>query len=179
MTPETSEPRGLPAGLPDGLPEGITVRHDIRPGDLGALVRRHGLIYAAEYGYDHTFEPYVAVPMAEFVLSNSPRQRMWIVEHAGQIAGCLAVVEAAPDEAQLRWFLLNPEIRGKGVGRWMLTDALTFCREMGYTRAFLLTVDVHTEAAALYRSVGFVKTDEHPAVLWGAERLEQRYEMGL
>ncbi len=164
---------------PNPLPDGITVRHDIRPGDLGALVRRHGLIYAAEYGYDHTFEPYVAAPMAEFVLSENARQRIWIVEHEGEIAGCLAVVEASADEAQLRWFLLDPEIRGRGVGRYMFEDALSFCRAAGYRRAFLLTIDVHTEAAALYRSVGFRLTEEHPAVLWGAERMEQRYEMGL
>ncbi len=164
---------------PKALPEGITIRHDVRPGDLGALVRRHGLIYAAEYGYDHTFEPYVAVPMAAFILADNGRQRIWIVERAGEIAGCLAVVEASADEAQLRWFLLDPEIRGRGVGRYMFEDALAFCRAAGYKRVFLLTIDVHTEAAALYRSVGFRLTEEHPAVLWGAERMEQRYEMGL
>ncbi len=80
--------------LPEGLPEGITVRHEFSPGALGALVRRHGIIYAAKYGYDHTFEPFVAGPMAAFILANNNRQRMWIVEREGEIAGCLAVVEA-------------------------------------------------------------------------------------
>ena len=161
------------------LPEGVTIRHDIRPGDLGALVRLHGVLYAAEYGYDHTFEPYVARPMADFVLSPSTRKRMWIVEYQGEIAGCLAVVEANTDEAQLRWFLLDPAVRGKGLGRWLFEDALAFCRAAGYKKAFLLTVDLHTEAAALYRSLGFVITDDHPAVLGGAERTEQRYEVGV
>jgi N-acetylglutamate synthase-like GNAT family acetyltransferase len=163
----------------NALPEGVTIRHELRPGDLGALVRLHGVLYAREYGYDHTFEPYVAGPMAEFVLSPSTRKRIWIVEHRAEIAGCLAVVEASADEAQLRWFLLDPAIRGRGVGRYLLEDALAFCRAAGYRRAFLLTVDLHTEAAALYRSLGFMMTDEHPATLWGAERTEQRYEMGL
>lgn len=142
-------------------------------------MRRHGLIYADEYGYDHTFEPYVAIPMAEFILEDNSRQRIWIVERGAEIAGCLAVVEAADDTAQLRWFLLDPDIRGMGLGRYMFADALAFCRQQGYTRAFLLTIDVHTEAAALYRSVGFELTEQHPAVLWGAERLEQKYEVEL
>ncbi len=162
-----------------GLPEGVTIRHDVRPGDLGALVRRHGILYAREYGYDHTFEPYVATPMAAFMLANNDRQRIWIVERHEEIAGCLAVVEVSQDEAQLRWFLLDPDIRGRGVGRYLLADALGFCRAAGYRRAFLMTIDVHTEAAALYRSVGFELTEEHPAVLWGARRMEQRYEIRL
>ena len=161
------------------LPEGVSLRHDLRPGDLGGLVRLHGLLYAQQYGYNHTFEPYVAVPMAEFVLKGGARQRIWIVERKGEIAGCLAVVEASSDLAQLRWFLLAPQIRGRGLGRRLLTDALDFCRSAGYRRAFLLTIAVHAEAAALYRSMGFEITDEHPARLWGADRVEQRYELDL
>jgi GNAT superfamily N-acetyltransferase len=146
---------------------------------MGALIRLHGVLYAAEYGYDHTFEPYVAGPMAQFVLSRSDRQRIWIVERTDQIVGCLAVVEASSEEAQLRWFLLSPEIRGLGLGRYLLSEALSFCREAGYRRAFLMTVDIHTEAARLYRSVGFEVTGEQQTDLWGQLRTEQRYEIRL
>jgi ribosomal protein S18 acetylase RimI-like enzyme len=161
------------------LPEGITIRHNLRPGDMGALVRLHGILYAAEYGYDHTFEPYVAGPMAQFVLAGGQRQRIWIVERTDQIAGCLAVVEVSGDEAQLRWFLLDPKVRGLGLGRRLLGEALSFARQAGYQKAFLMTVDIHTEAARLYRSVGFQVTEEHQAVLWGGVLTEQRYEIRL
>lgn len=164
---------------PKALPKGITIRHDLRPGDMGALVSLHGVLYAREYGYDHTFEPYVAVPMAQFVLAGSERGRIWIVERHETIAGCLAVVEASWEEAQLRWFLLSPEIRGLGLGRYLLTDVLSFCRAAGYRKAFLMTIDIHTEAARLYRSVGFAVTEEHQASLWGNVRTELRYEIRL
>jgi GNAT superfamily N-acetyltransferase len=161
------------------LPSDISVRHRLDPGDFGAIVSLHGLLYAREYGYDTTFEAYVAAPLVQFVLSESPRKRIWVVEKGGKIVGSLAVVDASPDEAQLRWFLLDPNIRGLGIGRLLLDEALSFCRAAGYSRAFLLTVDIHTEAAALYLSAGFVLTDQHEKQLWGETRMEQRYDVRL
>ncbi|MCC7291800.1 MAG: GNAT family N-acetyltransferase [Phycisphaerales bacterium] len=72
----------------------ITVRHDLRPGDLGSVVRLHGTLYASEYGFDPSFEAYVAGPMAEFVKRASPRDRLWVAERGEEPVGCIAIVGA-------------------------------------------------------------------------------------
>jgi hypothetical protein len=94
----------------------ICIRTDVRPGDVGAIVQMHGVIYAREYGFNSRFEAYVAGPLAEFVLKNSPRERLWVAEQKGQVVGSVAIVEASDTIAQLRWFLVDPSTRGAGLG---------------------------------------------------------------
>src|SRR5262245_44775883 len=105
----------------------ITLRHDLRPGDLGAVVALHGKIYAREYGFDATFEAYVAGPLAEFVRANQPRDRLWLAEANGELVGCIAIVEAAEKVAQLRWYLVSPAARGQGLGKRLLNEAIAYC----------------------------------------------------
>src|SRR5512135_3731567 len=116
------------------------MRTVLQPGDVGGIVAMHGLVYAEEYGFDTTFEAYVAAPMAEFVLRGSPRERIWIEERDGRLAGCVAIVTAAPAVAQLRWFLVHPSARGTGVGGRLLREALAFGAQAGYHRIVLWTV---------------------------------------
>src|SRR4051794_26608901 len=110
----------------------VSIRTDLRPGDVGAVVALHGTVYARERGWGATFEAYVAGPLAEFVLAGSARQRIWIAERDGEVVGCVAIVAAAALTAQLRWFLLHPSARGVGLGKKLLRDALAFCQECGY-----------------------------------------------
>ena len=90
----------------------VRIRHTLRPGDLGMIVHLHGVLYAREYGLDTTFEPYVAKPLADFVLAGNGR--LWVAELDDRIVGSIAVVDADNGEGQLRWFLLAPEARGTG-----------------------------------------------------------------
>src|SRR5579862_9126032 len=104
----------------DTVNSGVAHRTDRRPGDIGAIVQLHGIIYAAEQGWDATFEAYVAGPLAEFVLSHTDRERLWIAERSGRTVGSIAIVAASPTTAQLRWFLLDPSVRGIGLGTALL-----------------------------------------------------------
>jgi GNAT superfamily N-acetyltransferase len=160
-------------------PPTITLRTDLRPGDLGRIVALHGTVYAREHGFDATFEAYVAGPLAEFVRAASPRERLWIAERDGQLAGCAAVVAASPDTAQLRWFLVEPGARGAGLGKRLLREALTFARDSGYARIILWTVSALTAAAHVYRSAGFRKVEEKPGRLWAVDVIEEKYELQL
>ncbi len=152
-----------------------TLRSELRPGDLGEIVRLHGTIYSREYGFDPTFEAYVAGPLAEFVQARTDRDRLWIAEHSEGIAGCAAVMGTSSREAQLRWFLVIPSMRGQGLGRALLHKALEFCRQRAYESVFLWTVSALTVAARLYQRVGFTKVEERPGRLWGVDVVEEKY----
>jgi ribosomal protein S18 acetylase RimI-like enzyme len=152
-----------------------TLRYDLRPGDLGELVRLHGTIYARECGFDPTFEAYVAGPLAEFVNTRTERDRLWIAERSDRILGCVAIVGASRREAQLRWFLVVPAARRQGLGRALLHEAVEFCARCAYESVFLWTVSALTAAARLYRRFGFERVEERSGRLWGVEVVEEKY----
>lgn len=160
-------------------PPGIKIRTELKPGDIGYLTYLHGVLYANEYGWDYTFEAYVAGPLAEFARSQTDRDRIWLVEKDGTVSGSIAIVEASATEAQLRWFLLHPTLRGKGIGGHLMKEAVGFCRAIGYSKIFLWTTSNLTTAASLYESFGFHITEEATHGAWGAIVTEQRYELYL
>jgi N-acetylglutamate synthase-like GNAT family acetyltransferase len=161
----------------DNLPPNISIRNDLRPGDIGYLTYLHGVLYAQEYGWDHTFEAYVAGPLAEFAIAQNERERIWMVEEGGKIAGSIAIVEVSKEEAQLRWLLLHPNLRGRGMGAKLLEEAINFSKEKEYSSVFLWTASALTAARELYERAGFQLTEEKRHELWGAIVTEQRYEM--
>ncbi len=161
------------------LPPNVTIRNDIRPGDIGMVTYLHGVLYAEAYGWDPTFEAYVAGPLSEFVKSQSARERIWLVERDGQMAGSIAIVDAGEGRAQLRWLLLHPDLRGYGLGRRLVEDAIDFSRAQGYHTLFLWTVTNVAVAVGLYKSLGFRLTEEAVHPLWGDVVTEQRYELAL
>jgi GNAT superfamily N-acetyltransferase len=165
--------------LSSGQQSKITIRHDFRPGDAGRLTELHGLLYSQEYGFDHTFEAYVAEPLAEFMLSQTPRERIWLVDSDGVLMGSVAIVKHSETEAQLRWFLLHPALRGRGLGNRLVEEAVAFCRECGYERVFLWTVSSLLAAAKVYHNADFRLTEEHTHEIWGCTLTEQRYDLVL
>ncbi|HSD57072.1 MAG TPA: GNAT family N-acetyltransferase [Methanotrichaceae archaeon] len=157
----------------------VSLRHDLRPGDVGYITYQHGTLYAQDQGWDYTFDTYVAIPLAEFAKLHSHRERIWILEKDGRIVGSVAVVKFSDREAQLRWLLLDPSLRGQGIGRWLVEEALEFCRTAGYFSVFLWTVKTLTIATKLYRSLGFRETEEQTHELWGNIVTEVRYDLEL
>jgi GNAT superfamily N-acetyltransferase len=160
--------------------EEIRLRHDLRPGDLGRLLSQHGVLYAEECGWDITFEGYVAGTLSHFASALDPhRERIWLAEIGEWLVGSIAIIKHSEEVAQLRWLLLDPQVRGRGLGRRLMHEALAFTRAASYRMVFLETVKSLNAAAALYRSVGFKLVEEKQLKLWGCDVTDQRYELNL
>ena len=159
--------------------DAVNIRNDLHPGDVGAIVYLHGVLYAREYEFDHTFEPYVAVPLAEFVKRQNERERIWIVEKRGRVMGSVAIVQFSESQAQLRWLILHPDLRGLGIGRQLVEEAVDFCHRSGYTSVFLWTIDFLGAALKLYTEAGFGLTETNTHEIWGKTLTEERYDLKL
>jgi GNAT superfamily N-acetyltransferase len=159
-----------------------SVRRELRPGDLGAIIAHHGRVYAAEYGVDQTFEAHVAASVAAAGKRGFPREHegIWIVEHRGAHAGSIGLTDEGEGLATVRWVVLDPAVRGQGLGRRLVSEVVEFARESGFERVCLETFSELTTAARIYRSHGFELQSEQSGPRWGRETINyQRYELVL
>jgi ribosomal protein S18 acetylase RimI-like enzyme len=155
----------------------ITIRTQIRPGDLGYIIYLHGIYYQAEFSYGVPFESYVAGGLHAFYRSWDPgRERVWICEHREKIIGILLLADRG-HSAQLRYFLITPEYRGIGLGNKLMQLYMDFLGECGYQSSYLWTTHELYAAAHLYKKHGFRFTEEIPSTNFGKAVREQRYDL--
>ena len=157
--------------------EKITIRTDLRPGDLGYITYLHGLLYDQEYNYDCNFERYVADSLNEFLNQYDPgKDRVWIAETGNRIVGSIIIMGRSGLVAQLRYFLLHPDCRGIGLGTKLMQMAMDFCQSAGYQSVYLWTTEELHAAAHLYRKFGFKRTRQVPSNHWGKDVIEDCYD---
>lgn len=104
---------------------------------------------------------------------------MLILECDGNAMGCVAITHGEEKIAQLRYFFIEPELRGLGVGTKLLNQALDFCRERNYEHVFLWTVSAQESARTLYKKAGFNITETSENNNWGVPVLEEKWELEL
>lgn len=149
--------------------------------DIDFIINTHETLYQAEYNFLPCFTDYVSVYVNKFNdHHDKDRENIWIAEKDGKQVGVIAAVKSTEDTAQMRWFIIEPEARGLGLGQKMVDIVLDFCKDKGYEHIFLLTVSILGAARHIYSERGFVLTGTSENNEWANYTvIEERWELDL
>lgn len=147
----------------------------LKPGEAGYIAYRHCVLYEKEYGLGGTFERYVLDSLTKYI-DEQPEGEVWVAEHNSQIVGFIAIVRTDESAAQLRWFLIEPKYRGTGLGRQLMTIAMDYCKQKKFSQVYLWTFQDLKAARHLYKSFGFIPTEQVESNTWKRVLVEERWE---
>jgi len=151
-----------------------------RPGDMGWIIHRQGVLYHQEYGWNEEFEALIAGILSKFITNfDSAMERCWVAERDGEIVGSVFVVKKTRATAQLRMLYVEPSARGLGIGHRLVDECIRFARKKRYRTMTLWTNRVLTSARRIYEAAGFqlVKEERHRS--FGKWLVGQNWELGL
>ncbi len=156
------------------------VFRSFRPGDMGWVIHRHGVLYAQEYGWDERFEALVAQIAADFINNYKPeREKCIIAEMDGEIVGFVFLVQTSETVAKLRLLLVEPKARGLGLGSRLVQECITFARNAGYKKLILWTNNVLEAARHIYTKAGFKLVKEEAHNNFGKDLIGETWELEL
>jgi DNA-binding MarR family transcriptional regulator/GNAT superfamily N-acetyltransferase len=159
---------------------GTVVLRPPAPGDLGWVIQRNGALYAAEYGWDETYEALVARIVADYAArADRTGEAAWIAEAAGERAGCVFCMRKSEQTAQLRLLLVEPSARGLGIGARLVGECLAFARRAGYREIVLWTNDALHAARRIYQRAGFELAGSAPHHSFGHDLVGQDWRLTL
>jgi GNAT superfamily N-acetyltransferase len=164
-----------------GISEGDV--HLIRgwaPGLPGWVIAEHGRYHAEVWKLGAAFEAKVAAAMGEWLGRYDPaRDLMVTATLAGAPVGSISLdgsgSHVASDGARIRFFILAPAARGRGIGRLLMAEMMAFIREAGFDRAYLTTFRGLDAARHLYETAGFTLISETLDTSWGEPLHEQLF----
>ena len=134
------------------------IRRGYEPGLIGRVGELHGRYYAAAWGVRAAFEILMTREFCDFVEHyESDRDTVLSAHMGGELIGSISIIggRQSTDNAQLRFFIVDPEYQGHGVGKALLAAALEWCRKRGFREVFLWTVDHLPQSRHLYEKAGF------------------------
>ena len=152
------------------------------PGVVGKITELHAVYYHENWGFDVTFETQVGGELSEFVRRfDKTLDGLWIAVKDGGLAGAIAIdgADALGEGARLRWFIVDPQFQGCGIGKNLITRAIAFCKQKQFPKVFLWTFNGLEGARRLYEAAGFQQCEESQVAQWGQTIREQKYELEL
>ncbi len=144
-------------------------------GEIARVLRE----FNAEFSDPAPSQEWLSARVAELLSGGDTSAVLLCVDDPGHVDG-LALMRFRPslwepaDECYLAELYVRPQLRGRGLGRLLLTAAMRHASEGGATYMDLTTTNQDTAAMALYESMGFDRHERR-----GPETVSYYYEIDL
>jgi len=161
--------------LPD---TSLAIREDYHSGLIAGVTDLHASFYSKHYGFGAVFERKVATELSEFMGRIDRPVNTTISAYRGeQLLGSVSLdgEDFGDSTAHLRWFIVNPNAQGVGVGKRLIEKATAFVDKNGFRQTRLWTFQGLDAARHLYESAGFILAGEKPGSQWGTQVVEQEF----
>ncbi|MBL4690732.1 MAG: MarR family transcriptional regulator [Rhodospirillales bacterium] len=145
---------------------------------IGRIVEMHASYYSGLKGFGAAFETKVANGLSDFMARLvKPENAIWYAQRGEKIVGSIVIdgEELGNGRAHLRWFIVDNGIRGAGVGKMLMQEAMEFCDKQAFCETLLWTFQGLDTARILYENHGFSLAEEYYGNQWGTEVLEQKF----
>lgn len=153
----------------------ITIR-EYQAGDPSRVTYYYYMLFKNRFNFNPIVERYFMEGMLE-LFDTGESSQMWLLERKNEVVGSIAIVKQGEYDAQLRWFGVDESLQGLGMGSKLMTLAMDFCREKGYSHVVLWTIDILEPARHLYTKFGFELTETKPNYEWANIPLvEEKWE---
>lgn len=133
-------------------------QQDNRP--LAGIVRNTLLSFNAAVPGTAFYDPELD---ALFEAFQAPGSRYWVVEQNAGVAGGAGIYPSPglpPAYCELVKLYLQPEARGKGIGKMLISACLQSAAQLGYTHVYLETMPQLHMALPLYERMGFTRLEQ-------------------
>jgi DNA-binding MarR family transcriptional regulator/GNAT superfamily N-acetyltransferase len=151
-----------------------------RAGECGWLVHRQSQWFAAQYGWDQSFEGLLARVVADYAQRNDPvREMCWVADQNGMVVGSVCIVGVSTTVAGVRLLWVEPDVQRLGIGTQLLSECVRFARRAGYTKLTLTTAASLSEPRRLCERAGFRLAGTAAERRFGKDMVVERWELGL
>ena len=134
----------------------IATSRQLRSGDVDAIVDLHRRVFQTEYGAGDDWIETTRVTIEQTVQRGWPQEHalgsVWLVEQRQTVAGSLALVLDCPRVGNIDWFVLTPELRGRGLGRHLVSELVAEARSRRMDKLKVHTFSALTTRRSAMRS---------------------------
>lgn len=159
--------------------EPVTLREP-RAGDCGWLLQRQAQWFAAQHGWDSSFEAALARMVAEQIERGDARREMLRVAQQDQmVVGSAAIVGISTAVAAVRLLWVEADMRRVGIGTQLLDECVRFARLAGYATLTLTVASALADARRLGQRIGFRLTGSTAERRFGQDLTLEKWELEL